>query len=219
MGVTVPVTPAPRMGVYGGAFDPPHLAHVDMASAFIAQCALDRLLVLPTGQAWHKPTQPLSPMRHRVAMAQLAFGELPHTTVDTRETQRSGPSFTIDTLVSLQTEYPGAQWFLLMGADQWGRFATWHRWQDIASAATIVVADRPNHSGDELSKSLQNTSPTDTGTAHAVPLQWQPRPLSSTQVRTLVEGAAGQAHRAWPMVPPAVARYISQHQLYTSTTP
>lgn len=219
MGVTQPVAAPPRWGVYGGAFDPPHLAHVDMARAFIAQCALDRLLVLPTGQAWHKPSQPLSPAHHRVAMAGLAFDRLPHTTVDPRETRRAGPSFTIDTLEALQAENPGAQWFLLMGADQWARFATWHRWRDIASTATIVVADRPNHSGDELSKSLQNTWPADAGAAHAVPLQWQPRPLSSTLVRSHIEGAAGQAHRAWPMVPPAVARYISQHQLYTSTTP
>lgn len=209
----------PRMGIYGGAFDPPHLAHVDMASAFMAQCALDKLLVLPTGEAWHKPSRPLSAVEHRLAMARLAFGSVAGATVDPREIQRPGPSFTIDTLTELQAEHPGALWFLLMGADQWARFATWHRWRDIANTATIVVADRPNSPSADLSKGLQNSPHSGLGMPVALPLQWQPQPFSSTSVRSLIQGVSGQADMAWPMVPTAVARYISQHQLYTTTTP
>ncbi len=211
--------PGLRVGVYGGAFDPPHWAHVDMAKAFVAQCVLDRLLVLPTGQAWHKANQPLSPSVHRVAMAQLAFAELPQATIDARETQRPGPSFTIDTLTELDGCYPGASWYLLVGADQWTRFTAWHRWQDIANKATIVVADRPNSPSVGLSKNLQNAPRSTSDLPDAVPLNWQQRSLSSTQIRALIEGDGPQAQWAGPMVPTAVARYISQHQLYTHTIP
>ena len=95
------MNPAPaqakRIGVFGGAFDPPHLAHMALVKTAVADLQLDELRVIPTGQAWHKP-RALSPAHHRLAMAQLAFADLPNVLVDPRETQRVGPSYTVDTL-------------------------------------------------------------------------------------------------------------------------
>jgi nicotinate-nucleotide adenylyltransferase len=90
-----------RIGILGGAFDPPHQAHVAMAEAAIAQYQLDELRIIPTGEAWHKPRH-LSSAEHREAMTRLAFGQLPKVVIDCVELHRVGPSYTIDTLRTLK---------------------------------------------------------------------------------------------------------------------
>ncbi len=208
----------PCLGLYGGAFDPPHLAHVAMARAFVAQCGLQRLFVMPTGEAWHKPTR-LSPTHHRLAMAQLAFAGVPEVVVDDRELRRPGASFTIDTLMSLAAEHPGAQWHLLIGQDQWARFTDWYRWQAIAEIASLVVANRSINTSASGIKDDVFFEGSAWPQVRAQPLNWQPLPLSSTQVRAAWAAGSAAEFSAHTMVPPAVARYISQHLLYTNTTP
>ena len=195
-----------RIGVFGGAFDPPHLAHVALARAAIEQLQLDELRVLPTGQAWHK-TRTLSPAEHRLAMARLAFAGLPGVVVDERELLRPGPSYTIDTLEALAVEHPGAQFFLLMGADQWAALPTWHRWQDIAARAQMCVLARPG---------AQPPVP-QIGLPLPRRLELPPVDCSATAIR---EGmAAGRLPDLAHLLPEAVARYISSHGLYGHPPP
>jgi len=137
-----------RIGVYGGAFDPPHQAHRVLAQAAIEQLKLDLLLILPTGQAWHK-ARPLTRAEPRLNMCLLAFGDLPHTRIDPRETRRSGPSYTADTLTELRHEWPGAQLFLILGADQLLAFKTWMRWPEVLQIARLAVANRATHIGED----------------------------------------------------------------------
>ena len=92
--------PRQRLGMFGGAFDPPHNAHVTLAGVAVDQLALDELRIFPTGQAWHK-ARPLSPSVHRLAMARLAFQGLPRVVVDPRELEREGPTYTVDTLFEI----------------------------------------------------------------------------------------------------------------------
>ncbi len=101
-----PLAPDPRrVGMFGGAFDPPHAAHRALVEAAVRQLQLERMYVFPTGHAWHK-SRVLSPAIHRVAMAQLAFADLPEVVVDGRETLRSGPSYSVDTLRELHAQHP-----------------------------------------------------------------------------------------------------------------
>jgi len=86
-----------RIGLFGGAFDPPHKAHVALAQAALTQLSLNVLHVLPTGDAWHKPRD-LTPGFHRLAMCQQAFESFPNVVVDDLELKRPGPSYTVDTL-------------------------------------------------------------------------------------------------------------------------
>ena len=131
-----------RIGFFGGAFDPPHNAHLALAQTAIEQLQLDELKIIPTGFAWHKD-RPLSAAEHRLKMARLAFSGLERVSVDDREILREGHSYTIDTLEALQAEEPDAAFFLLIGGDQLAAFTRWHRWQDILSRATVCVAERP----------------------------------------------------------------------------
>ena len=80
-----------KLGVFGGAFDPPHDAHVALAEAAVQQLQLDELRIFPTGSAWHKQRD-LAPAEHRVAMARIAFADVPHAVIDEREILRTGPT-------------------------------------------------------------------------------------------------------------------------------
>ena len=202
-----------RIGMFGGAFDPPHMAHLVLAQLAVEALELDELHIIPTGQAWHK-ARTLSSPEHRLAMTQLAFQGLPHVVVDDRELQRSGPTFTIDTLEALQRENPGAQLYLVMGADQFVAFQQWHKWQAIAGLAIICVADRAlstpasadNDAYFEAYKDLKN---------RFVRLQMPLMATSATQIRQLMASNVGKTLATNTLVTEPVARYISANHLYS----
>jgi nicotinate-nucleotide adenylyltransferase len=194
-----------RIGIYGGAFDPPHLAHAALARAAIEQYELDELRVLPTGHAWHK-SRSLTAALHRLAMARLAFEDLPQARIDERETLRSGATYTIDTLHELQAENPQAQLFLLMGQDQWQFFPQWHRHEDIQAIATILIALRADSMPANGQKGVKNQSKIQ----HQM-IRMSASPISATQIRHLCQQQQSIDH----LVKPAVARYIDAHRLYS----
>lgn len=208
-----PVPEPLRIGVYGGAFDPPHWAHRALAEAALAQLRLDRLLILPTGQAWHK-ARPLTDAHHRLAMCLLAFGDLPNTQVDPRETRRSGPSFTADTLQELRGEHPDAQLFLLLGADQLLAFKTWMRWPEVLQLAQLAVANRATRIGADALDDTHAEADLSGVDLPFVRLDMPLTNISATAVRTRFGQPLGRDGTHAALVPQAVAGYISQHHLY-----
>ena len=202
-----PSAASPRLGIFGGAFDPPHLAHVALARAAVEQLGLAELRVLPTGQAWHK-ARALTAGAHRLAMAREAFGAVPCAVVDDRELRRAGPTYTIDTLRQLHAERPGAELLLVIGADQAEALHGWRESGEILRLATIAVAARARPDPD--------APPFDTAGlpgARVATVELPPMPVSATQVRALAAAGQGISH----LVPPGVARYIARHHLYTKT--
>ncbi|MDB5845655.1 MAG: nicotinate (nicotinamide) nucleotide adenylyltransferase [Polaromonas sp.] len=197
-----------RIGVFGGAFDPPHNAHVALAKAALAQCGLDVLHVIPTGQAWHK-ARTLSAPEHRLAMARLAFDTIEGVVVDARELQRTGPTFTIDTLKALQAENPACQLYLFIGADQFATFGQWHKWREILEIAIICIADRTESA---LTQSQFDVYAPHNHRFFILKLPWMP--VSATQIRQMMASGSFTAEEAGKLVPGAVARYISHYQLY-----
>jgi nicotinate-nucleotide adenylyltransferase len=196
-----------RLGVYGGAFDPPHLAHHALAQAALEQLQLDALRIFPSGEAWHRPQQPTAAV-HRLAMAQLAFADLAQASIDPRETQRPGATYTIDTLSELQAELPQAQLFLIMGADQFNAFSSWHRWQDIAKIATLCIAARALSTEEKDINDMVNQVQT---TCKMVAVQMPAMPTSGTDIRRRVRSGLDIDH----LVKPSVARYIALNHLYS----
>ena len=199
--------PPLRLGVFGGAFDPPHLAHVALARAAVEQLRLDELRVLPTGQAWHK-ARSLSAAEDRLAMAREAFGPVPRAVVDDRELRRAGPTYTIDTLRQLKAEFPHAQLMLVIGADQAEALHSWRECEQILKLATVAVAARARPDPD--------APPFDASSlprANFAAVELPNMPVSATQVRALVAAGQGIDH----LVPSGVASYIARHHLYTKT--
>lgn len=203
--------------MFGGAFDPPHNAHIALAQVAIKTLELDVLHIIPTGRAWHK-ARTLSPSEHRLAMAQLAFGDLPGVVVDDREIKRAGPTFTVDTLLALQAEHPAAQLYLIMGADQFAAFGQWHQWQTILQTAIICIAARariiwPKDQFDAYNEAQKRL----------LELPLPEMAVSATQIRQLLATSAsaglGENQAIADLLPAPVARYIAQHQLYQTALP
>lgn len=195
-----------RIGVFGGAFDPPHRGHVALAKAAIAQLHLDRLMVIPTGHAWHK-AHGLSAPAHRLAMTRLTFADMPTVQVDDRETTRPGASYTVDTLRELRSENPGAEFYLLIGEDQARALQTWHAWEQLPSLAIICVAARADSTGAKDPLDALSAAP-----PGLTALNMPPEAVSATEIRH--RAALGESIA--PLVFEPVARYIDQHLLYRS---
>ena len=199
---------AKKIGVFGGAFDPPHNAHVALAQTALAELELDALYVIPTGQAWHK-ARTLSAAEHRLAMARLAFQNVPRVVVDDREIKRAGPTFTVDTLKALRAENPGAQLYLMMGGDQFAAFRQWHQWQEIMRIAIICIATRARFDRSEGQFEAENQSE-----SRIFLLQMPAMAVSATQIRQLIAGGLGENQASTDLLPATVASYIAKHQLY-----
>jgi len=192
-----------RIGIFGGSFDPVHLAHVALARTALEQLHLDAVRWIPAGRQWQK-TRALTAATHRAAMVELAIAGEPRFTIDRCEIDRSGASYTYDTVRELQAAQPGAQWTLIIGQDQYAGLHTWLGWEKLLERVTLAVANRPGASL-EASPEVARVD----HEAVALPMM----DISSTDIRARV--AAGQSVDA--LVPVAVARYIDQHHLYRGT--
>ena len=202
------MSPARRIGVFGGAFDPPHLAHVALVRSAIEAFSLDEVRVLPTGQAWHR-SGTLTPAAQRLAMTRLAFAGLREARVDAREIERHGPSYTIDTLHELAAENPGAQLVLLIGDDQRRSLPGWHRIEEIARLAIICAAARdPQVASWHRPEPVASVGPP----LSIEPLPMPLMPISATDIRDRLSRQADVAG----LLAPDVARYIHEHHLYSA---
>ena len=196
-----------RIGLLGGSFDPPHLAHLALARTAMRSLALDELRWLPAGAPWQKAGRTLTPARHRAAMLAALIGDEPGQVIDERELRRAGPTYTIDTVRELQAERPDAEWFFILGQDQYGRFDTWRDWPELLQRLTLAVAGRAGQ------------PPMPSSALAAVPHRVVALPLprhdiAASDIRNqLAAGASGAALA--PLVGPAVAGYIDQHQPYS----
>lgn len=133
---------ARRIGVYGGSFDPIHHGHLRSALEVKQQQQLDELRFLPSGNPPHRDRARVS-AEHRLTMLELAVAQAPGIVIDPRELEHDQPSYTIDTLESLQAQAPKAELTLIIGMDQFSAFDTWHRWQELLQKINLAVMERP----------------------------------------------------------------------------
>jgi nicotinate-nucleotide adenylyltransferase len=191
-----------RVGLFGGTFDPPQLAHSALARCARDSLALDEVRWIPTGQPWQK-AHPVSSAAHREAMVQLAIAGEPAFTLERCELQRQGPSYTLQTVRELRGREAAATWFLLIGSDQYNNLHTWRGWQELLTLVTLAVAERPG-------VALHPEAAVAAAPIERLPLA--PMPISATEIRDRV--ARGES--VTDMVSDTVARYIAQHHLYRS---
>ena len=130
------------IGILGGSFDPVHYGHLRTALEVQQFLGLDEIRLIPSLLPPHRP-QPQASPQQRVAMLNAAVENYPVFKVDTREFDREGPSYTLDTLISLREEMPAAGLCLLVGMDAFQVLASWHRWHELMDYCHMVVLDRP----------------------------------------------------------------------------
>lgn len=131
-----------RIGIYGGTFDPIHIGHLILAEQCREQCELDEVWFVPAAQSPFKTLADQTPGEQRHALVAAAIADHPAFRVSRCELDRSGPSWTVDTLEIVHAENPGRELYLLMGADSLENFPQWHRPERIAELATIVGVNR-----------------------------------------------------------------------------
>ena len=195
---------APRIGLLGGSFNPPHLAHLALGRTALQQLGLDELRWLPAGAPWQIAGRVMADGGHRAAMLAVLLAGEPRCVIDRRELERVGPTYTIDTVRELQAERPGVEWYLILGQDQYAQFHTWRDAPELLQRLTLAVAGRGGQA--------PQAPPALAGLPQrCVLLDMAPTDISATDIRTRV--AAGQTVTA--QVGERVAGYIEQHQLYS----
>ena len=216
-----------RIAFFGGSFDPPHLGHLAAARAAREALHLDRVLFAPVGSQPLKPKGASASFADRLEMTRLAIAgdptfelsllDAPHTT--------GAPNYTLDTMRTLHEHLPGAELFLLLGADSFALLRNWHGAAEIPFMASLVVVSRPGQQIGNLAAFLPaglTLIPAASNTellaytlinsgGHTAALYLLPDldiPLSASQSRAQTRAGAPSP------LPPAVAEYIRAHGLY-----
>lgn len=139
----------PRIGIFGGTFDPPHIGHLIVAAEVRRQLALDLVLVVVANDPWQKTgVQAISAASDRMAMVQEAISGHNWLVASSIEIDRGGPSYMVDTLRELQ-QHQSATWFVILGADAYAGVSTWHEATALPDLCQFVVVGRPYAAADD----------------------------------------------------------------------
>jgi nicotinate-nucleotide adenylyltransferase len=211
-----------RTGIFGGTFNPIHLAHLRIAEEVREACDLDRVLFLPAAQPPHKHIAGDVPFANRLAMVEAAIANHPGFAADDMEAQRPGASYSVHTFELLHQRFPGDAFYFIIGLDSFRDITSWKEYARLFSLTNIVVAYRPGYGNDDprqllpvairdqfcyddASQNLRHLSGRQLIFVAETRLE-----ISSTRIRELV----AQQRSIRYLVPPVVADYISNHSLY-----
>ncbi len=190
-----------HVGLFGGSFNPPHLAHLIVAETVREQFGMDRVWWIPAYRPPHKPGEALATPEQRLEMTRRAAAGNPGFEVADLEVRRAGTSYTVETLRALQAEHPGHTFSLIIGSDSLRDFDAWHRPEEIVARVPLIVYKRPGSAAARLDPNL-------TARVHFAdaPLL----EISGTEIRARLR--TGRSIRY--LVPDAVRAYIDEHGLY-----
>lgn len=201
-----PARPA-RIGIFGGTFDPVHIGHLAVAVNARYTLELDRVLLVVANEPWQKVgDRVVSDARDRLAMVEEAVRPSPGVEASAIEIERGGPSFTADTVAELARDNPGAELFVVVGADVVPGLAGWERIDDVRSGATLVVVNRPGSEVEKVGDLLAAD-----GWRYAV-IEVPALEVSSTDLRD--RAATGRPLDF--LVPEGAIRVIRERALYAS---
>jgi len=195
---------ATRIGVLGGSFDPIHYGHLAVAEEMRVQQALDAVLFVPTRQAPHKGAG-VATAEQRYLMTQLAIAGNPCFFVSRIELDRSGPSYTVETLRELHIQYPTADLYFIIGADMAMDFYNWREPEIIMELAQVVAVNRPGLALEQVRHQLEWPQVSRMLFAEVPALD-----ISSTDLRARTAGGRSLRY----LTPEPVAVYIAKEGLY-----
>lgn len=187
-----------RIGIFGGTFNPPHLGHIALAKAFLAQSGVDEVWMMVSPQNPFKANQQLLSDQQRLDMLRLAVADEPRLVASDYEFHLPKPSYTYNTLTRLIAEHPNTSFSLLIGGDNWAAFSHWYRGEDILRLCPVYVYPRKG-------ESIGSPLPPNVHLLNAPLFD-----ISSTEIRQRAQ--SGEDITA--LVSPTVADYIARHQLY-----
>jgi len=214
-----------RIGILGGTFNPPHLGHLALARHAREALGLDRVFLMPSREPPHKHEVADPGAQHRLAMCRLLTEQEPAVSVCALETERAGPSYTVDTLRELHARYPAARLTFIAGADAARTLPTWREPHALLALAEWAIAARPGAGAEEALRAVASARSGSAGGPGRPPegsgaadnkgagvrlLEMEPLEVSSSAPRE----RAARREPIEALVGEAVAGYISEHRLY-----
>jgi nicotinate-nucleotide adenylyltransferase len=195
-----------RVGILGGAFNPPHVGHLVCAQEALVQLELAKVVFMPVGEAPHRELQADPGAEVRLELVELAVADDDRFELSRLEIDRAGPSYTADTLRELREKSPDDELFLILGGDQAAALPDWHEPEIVLSLATVAVVERTNWSRNAIGIKIGRLRGAERIRYLDMPLMQ----ISSSAIRRRV--AEGRPIRY--LVPDKVASYIEAKGLY-----
>jgi len=211
-----------RIGIFGGTFNPIHLGHLRSAEEVRERQRLDRVLFIPSASPPHKKHAEIAPAPHRLAMVRRAIAGNPRFRVSSIEIDRTGRSYTVDTLEELHHDHARVHLVFILGADAFREIATWKNYRRLFELSDFVVTSRPSYRetsllslvpvaarGEFCYRRSRNVLEHQSG--HEIVFQRiSDLAISSSDIRE--RKRRGESIRY--LVSPAVENYITRHKLY-----
>lgn len=199
-----------KTGIFGGAFNPIHNGHLNLAKKYLEVLNLDRIIFIPTSLPPHKTDRFLASKEDRFNMLELAISDCEEFEISDIEFQRQGKSYTYDTLCLLREKYPNDDFYLIIGADQFLTFNLWYRYRDILDIASICTAAREN--GNQREKIIYFSNKLDGLDKNRFHLlNSDAVEVSSSQVREKIK----KGEDVSSLIPEKVYNYIVEKGLYS----
>ena len=195
-----------KIAIFGGAFNPVHLGHVNLARQYIEILKLDRLLIIPTYDPPHRKNDLIS-VSDRINMLNIAFGGVKNVEISDIEARLKGKSYTFNTIGEIKKQYPDAELFLIVGEDQFLAFDKWYKFEEILTEVTVCTAQRNENKTALMHRFAKETL----GTKNYFIANFDPVVVSSSEIREKLKNG----ENVDTLISKDVLEYIKKHELYT----
>jgi nicotinate-nucleotide adenylyltransferase len=193
-----------KVGIFGGTFDPVHFGHLLLAEQAREAASLHEIWFIPAGEPPHKQGKPLTPAEERKKMVELAVEGHPQFKVNPIELLRSGPSYTVDTIMELRKQNPHVEFFLLVGADMVKNLPKWYKIKEIIQNVHVIGLGRPGVDHDALPEFIEER------------LMWIPDAVETNISSSIIRKRLMLNRSVRYLVPDSVYKYIKEQGLYGS---
>lgn len=202
------------IGILGGTFDPIHWGHIRIAEQLLKKLPFKEIRFLPNKTPPHR-NAPQASLEDRLTMIKIAIENNPQFQLDLTEAERPGPSYMIDTIKQLRSQFPENPLALILGADVFAKFTTWQNYEEILDFTHIIIVNRiseknesPKFLKEKFTEAPSTLSENLSGLIYEC--QLEPIPYSSTNIREKI----GRGESIKEDLPPEIFAYISAKQLY-----
>ncbi|MCF6134929.1 nicotinate-nucleotide adenylyltransferase [Thermoactinomyces vulgaris] len=193
-----------KVGIFGGTFDPIHFGHLLLAEQAREAAFLHEIWFIPAGEPPHKQGKPVTPAMERKKMVELAIEGHPQFKVNPIELMRSGPSYTVDTIMELKKQNPHVEFFLLVGADMVKNLPKWYKIKEIIQNVQVIGLGRPGFDHDALPEYIEER------------LMWIPDAVETNISSSIIRERLMLNRSVRYLVPDSVYKYIKEQGLYGS---